>query len=1205
MYSDGNSMSEIGNRSSSNNNMSEINDEDDSIIPPNSIFNLQAQAQAQAHAQAQEHGSPYYPSPPTLAHTTEEPHLIKEIAADVDAINGPSVRRTWSNKVSHQLGDETIIIFVKVITKIASDFEETASDSPNMIAKVFQEVIDRIEKPRIKNPRHFEYIPLDEIRQFFEPTDGITLSEYIKNEILNALKANYYAVLDLDQFFIAHGTKVTRDYLVWWSHRLYGLSQLQKVLLLYYIHEYAREYYIHEYAREYEYQDNEHVKIFMHMIRDNIRRLITKPSSITFNYTGLNYEPVYPFFPEGFSNAQSLLPPAQSGLPPAQSGFSPAQSGLPPAPYGLPPAQYGLPPGQSVSLPAQSGFSQAPPGFPPAQSVFPQGPQVLSNTQYVLPVAIHNSENSDDTTGFVGSLLKYDEELQNYHLLPSAASVTDILTTYGVEGIKFSDVCVGLFSTENRDGISKRNKFLQIAFMYSAIHDYIDMVHDTTKCSDHLLEIFKNLRATKVTFYDQTFNLDQETITGIIAELTEINKVMCSVSKNIIISESHILQSKYFDKFIHELKGIGIPMPALSHETNIRKNEVDKFIAEQIGLTLPLHVTRESGPNIDKYLTQDQQQMIVKVPQNNLGAIDGCKGECRLTADQIEWNHNIAGCCQIKIKSRTESDRKTTITVSLFGDASKQMTFEVTEEITLNDVMVLMDETALRGNGNVRNNIVIKPGSQSHGLRGEERKVMIMSLKTICDQRILQIMKTTHNGSIGQQLWCVTTVDSYVALVNLIKFIIMVGIDCFEEKKLYLLDFPKIFLTAGDFFRIREYSLNPNTEYFKKMMAILVNSAAVTFFLDATTKFIEESQDFRDYSSSAIPFPDKILEYFRMRLFFTYTTVWEKKKKEWMTVYKKALADFDDLVLEVQGTPTLTEILLTLSSPPSLTDVYVSIQEKMDSNEYVCNSLFETPIVDWTEKFKIEGDFIIIRDHDNIVELIKAGYISKEMDDIFETGTDGKEFLKIPITIELLLKLSLKLSRKRRIDGIRGPLPPTENDVAIPSLLIKKINILLNGGDRDPSAPLVKAFKTVIDTSKEDEDKQNISVLFSGIDFPKQVTLAPQDESESTVHAIKKKKRNRTSSAKKSTSRTSSAKKSTSRTSSAKKSRKSSSPKKKTPRSKDVTPRSKDVTPLLFNKNPHIRPGPSGARGSSNSRPRTSTNRGGARRTYKKQKKYF
>ena len=166
----------------------------------------------------------------------------------------------------------------------------------------------------------------------------------------------------------------------------------------------------------------------------------------------------------------------------------------------------------------------------------------------------------------------------------------------------------------DRLNIDIKHRFDQLFIYYSLIIDYVDMVHDITKCLDYFKDFLK-----------------QEYIN----EISRIIKEMCGKSFGAInVKSSHSIQKRYLTKYIEELRSLGFLLPNIQDPLNVtEENAINTLSGIQ-------NCGRESGRYINTFIeyikTSQKNNPSIKVPSikaipnNALGAIDGCLGECVL-----------------------------------------------------------------------------------------------------------------------------------------------------------------------------------------------------------------------------------------------------------------------------------------------------------------------------------------------------------------------------------------------------------------------------------------------------------------------------------------------------------------------------------------------------------------------------------------------
>ena len=285
-------------------------------------------------------------------------------------------------------------------------------------------------------------------------------------------------------------------------------------------------------------------------------------------------------------------------------------------------------------------------------------------------------------------------------------------------------------------------RFIELYKKYSLLIDYVDMVHDITKCFDFLLKVLK-------VNDNDSFIL-----------LKKLIEDLCGGSfYNIRIKRSHEIQRRLLNEYIDELRLMGFlisyvedPVAITSVNATTMANDI-KICA------------RESGRYFVNFLTSAGMSTngFVAVKQNALGAIDGCKGECEIV-EQIIWEYVVAGVFHLYIKT---DGHKSDIRVTLYG---LFYDFSVTGEIVLDDIIQLLDSSRIpfRREGGVRvNNITPFPGFSSND---PLHCAALISLKTICDKRLVQRMQTDYKDS-PNRFDAFTTTDKYVPAGTVLAYL--------------------------------------------------------------------------------------------------------------------------------------------------------------------------------------------------------------------------------------------------------------------------------------------------------------------------------------------------------------------------------------------------------------------------------------------------
>lgn len=279
----------------------------------------------------------------------------------------------------------------------------------------------------------------------------------------------------------------------------------------------------------------------------------------------------------------------------------------------------------------------------------------------------------------------------------------------------------------------KKAKFDELYFKYCLLIDYVDMVHDITTCFDFMLIILKE-RDTN--YYKLLNNLIMELCGGNYA--------------NIKIKKSHEIQRRLLNNYIDDLRSIGFLLPYIEDPVAITEKNAKDMISD-IKIC-----ARESGRYFENFLDSLNipKSGFVAVKHNALGAIDGCKGECEIGAE-ITWEYTVAGIFHLHIKSNRGTSN---IRVVLFG---VNYDFIIKGEIVLDDIVELLQNERIpfRRAGGVRdNNITPFNGFSS---RNPLHCAAVISLKTICDKRLVQRMQTDFKVK-PNRIDAITTTDKYV-----------------------------------------------------------------------------------------------------------------------------------------------------------------------------------------------------------------------------------------------------------------------------------------------------------------------------------------------------------------------------------------------------------------------------------------------------------
>uniref|UniRef100_A0A6C0JHT2 Uncharacterized protein n=1 Tax=viral metagenome TaxID=1070528 RepID=A0A6C0JHT2_9ZZZZ len=296
----------------------------------------------------------------------------------------------------------------------------------------------------------------------------------------------------------------------------------------------------------------------------------------------------------------------------------------------------------------------------------------------------------------------------------------------------------------------KKREFKQLYFRYSLLIDYIDMVHDITKCFDYILFLLKKLKLNE--------NLNQ--LQRLITDLCGGNY------SSIRIKTSHEIQKFLINQYIDELRKMGFLISYYQDPISVTKENASQTVSD---ITV---CARESGRYFQSFLeSTGVERVLTSVKHNALGAIDGCKGDKECTSETVTWRHTVAGIFDLKI---TSTSGKSTIKVSIIGaKPSEEYSFDITGEIILDDVIQLLqnEKIPFRRTGGQRTNN-IKPNFQ-FDKNDPTHCAVLISLKTICDKRLLQRMQTDYSGTgmPSIRLDAFTTTDRYVAAGTVLAFL--------------------------------------------------------------------------------------------------------------------------------------------------------------------------------------------------------------------------------------------------------------------------------------------------------------------------------------------------------------------------------------------------------------------------------------------------
>lgn len=313
---------------------------------------------------------------------------------------------------------------------------------------------------------------------------------------------------------------------------------------------------------------------------------------------------------------------------------------------------------------------------------------------------------------------------------------TEKIRKFGLSPKTYADQCLDKLSDP-----SKKAAFDVLYKKYSLLIDYVDMVHDITMCIDYIAKIGLESELNK--------------------EVKELINQLCGDSfRKIRIKASHQLQRDYLMSYINDLKRLGFVLPGLQDPFIVTVENVDTTLSDIECCA------RESGRYLRNFLEKaTSNKRITDVIHNALGAIDGCLGECDASTE-VNWSHSVAGVINLNIKTKNNNS---TITVSVLGDA---FVFNVRGEIKLDDVVDLLppgDNLPKRRESRNVENSITPPGNASH--KNPKYLMAVISLKTICDKRILQRIQTDCDGVTLPKINAITTTDGYVWAGTLLAYL--------------------------------------------------------------------------------------------------------------------------------------------------------------------------------------------------------------------------------------------------------------------------------------------------------------------------------------------------------------------------------------------------------------------------------------------------
>jgi hypothetical protein len=498
---------------------------------------------------------------------------------------------------------------------------------------------------------------------------------------------------------------------------------------------------------------------------------------------------------------------------------------------------------------------------------------------------------------------------------------------------------------------TKKQIFDKLYYKYCFQLDYIDMVHDITNCFDYIL----NILDINSEYYNILSNLIKELCGGKYA--------------GIRIKKSHELQKKLLSDYINELRLLGFILPDIEEPISVTAENCNDTLSDV------KKCGRESGGYLDNFLNEnkdklsnEQQNILVnnemRVPNNSLGAIDGCRGDC-IKGSEIEWTHTVAGIFVLNIKTNGTKSR---IKVTLFD---REFIFNVTGEIVLDDIIdhLKNDKIPFRGKVVDRDNNISFESVANH-----EKDSMfcsaLISLKTICDKRLLQLIQTDYTKNT--RLDAFTTIDSYVPAGTFLAYL--------GGKIAYC---PSILLTRNygydryDYDKSnnlvnelveRYYFYNEYSKYFKGYENV---NTTIKNALDFTSSYLDQLE-------IMISNPDYIYQnfwdYIRLNGIKNQKEIWENKKEDLKKKLKNVENLLNDPEREIKKNELINAFLSIPTIIPSISDFFEELENEEDTIDVLHSNIELSILSDAFYKRDIKDENKNILSHKEKIEIFKNSF---------------------------------------------------------------------------------------------------------------------------------------------------------------------------------------------------------------------------------------
>lgn len=368
---------------------------------------------------------------------------------------------------------------------------------------------------------------------------------------------------------------------------------------------------------------------------------------------------------------------------------------------------------------------------------------------------------------------------------------------------------------KNNENDKKKIDFLFNATRFKS--DYIDMVHDFRICFDYIKDIFPEQE--KETWIEIFNNVQQ----------------ICTLNHNINVDKSHESQIEVFKNMVKELRSSNfnlilpdIPDFQVITESNKKSVEYIETFYRESGRGLDKFMLGKKDDDDDTDIKKNKKNKLssnnsnssnsdIKLPEsiqsNAIGAIDGCpKGQCSpdIANQEILWEQNIAGFIDIIMKTNyNKQPLQTNIQINI-ENAGFSMVVNLQGELILNNILLFLPDEfskAIRV-GSLKNKITIQSikyqdvttknnislqkniddiNNNGNDTEGNEKNKKIenftnkklknliytslISLKTICDKTVIQLIKDGSKGNENKSIDAICTIDSYVFAVPLLEYL--------------------------------------------------------------------------------------------------------------------------------------------------------------------------------------------------------------------------------------------------------------------------------------------------------------------------------------------------------------------------------------------------------------------------------------------------